>query len=373
MHELHRELDRNGDLRGAILSLSERLYSHPLRQGLILDLNPIWLAAYRIDAAGLSRELLGDDFDPILGRAAPVLDAIGIERDPRGEVDYGRRFDSATRWTRMVFGYKKEPLFTPYLVRIIARPVLVGEEKLFDARAALSDIARDAPFPAVVETRAPARLILAAGGSLTTSRGLRGTLGGFLQDLDGDRHYAATCGHVLDVGERIAGEPNLAPCVHAWRPVVLEGSSRCYAGCTTMTRLDLALVELPDPIFAANDAKAVAEVVYQGDLVEMHGGASGARRYRVGGACVGYEIGGACWDRLYELRPPIRSGVVPPGVQVMASPPPDNGNSGAWVIRDRNDWCGVVVAADELFGYAISAGVVLDEASAALGVPLALA
>jgi hypothetical protein len=114
-------------------------------------------------------------------------------------------------------------------------------------------------------------------------------------------------------------------------------------------------------------------VIYSNDLVEMDGATSKHQQYRVGGVTITYEVGGCCWDGAFELRPIIRPGVVPAGIQMALATPPNNGDSGAWVIRNTNEWCGVVVAADQLFGYALPADGTLTEASAAFGLQLALA
>src|SRR5271168_769401 len=58
MHLLHQRLEEDGELRGVVARLSERIRGNPLKHAIILDLNPFWLAAYQAEAAGLSEDFL---------------------------------------------------------------------------------------------------------------------------------------------------------------------------------------------------------------------------------------------------------------------------------------------------------------------------
>ena len=75
MHALHVLLSERERLRSAVFSLSEQLYSHPLRLGLVLDLNPLWLGAYAVADAGLGPE---GDLDPVGGGGLGRLADLGL-------------------------------------------------------------------------------------------------------------------------------------------------------------------------------------------------------------------------------------------------------------------------------------------------------
>jgi hypothetical protein len=54
------------------------------------------------------------------------------------------------------------------------------------------------------------------------------------------------------------------------------------------------------------------------------------------------------------------------------TPPPDDGDSGAWLIRANTEWTGMVVAADDLFGYALASTGLIVEANSRFKMDLKL-
>jgi hypothetical protein len=116
-----------------------------------------------------------------------------------------------------------------------------------------------------------------------------------------------------------------------------------------VTQLDVALIDVSGTS-VTNLATSIAATVAPGDIVNMNGATSGSRTYEVGGALVEHSIGGSCWDRLFLFHAPVSTGVLPAGVQVALTPPPDDGDSGSWLLRNANEWVGMVVAANPLHG-----------------------
>uniref|UniRef100_B0T714 Uncharacterized protein n=1 Tax=Caulobacter sp. (strain K31) TaxID=366602 RepID=B0T714_CAUSK len=359
MHELQLALDEDADLRGEVAALSERIARNPLKHALVLDLNPFWDAARRLEAAGLPQDVFYDWY-----RGRPLLPTV-LPRSP-GLADLSRAYEVAEHLTQQVFGARKRN--QPYLLRIFAAPASSRSD--LELRGQLSVAAREAALPTIVETEERASFIAKPGDRLT-GQGGSGTLGGFLRDGHQGTTYAATCGHVVSTGSVSTSIGLLGPSQHARAPIPLPSSSVCAAGCQHMTRLDLALIDIGHAA-ATNTVTTEAKVVARGDLVEMHGAASGRMTYEVGGTVVEMDIAGSCWDRLYLLDPPT-GGIFPMAVNVATHPPPQPGDSGAWLARNTTEWAGMVVAKNQLHGYALPATVLLSEADKAFGTHLQLA
>ncbi|MGZ9099167.1 MAG: hypothetical protein ACXW3O_05640 [Brevundimonas sp.] len=377
MHRLHRRLAEDDELSGAVASLDEYLGDNPLLEGLVLEYNPFWAAAHHLYRAGLDETLLDGWRDRIpradgsIGRR-PLFEtlemAAALAGPVRGPFDVGRRHPVADDLTRSLFGQSFEA-FSPYLLRVLTRP---GPGEFYDRL--LEDV-RKSPVAAMVEARGRARLVSAPGSRVRTGRAT-GTLGGYLRDQIAGETYAVTCGHVFEprptcCSEVSLGADRLAPHpVHALQPLPLARSDCCRRGCAGVTRADVALLRVTGaPV--ANLARSFGDID-QYDLVQMTGAVS-RRTYEVGGACVWRRLGGACWDELYDLRPPGRGAILAPCLRMVAAPPPNDGDSGAWLVRDADVWSGMVVGADAWAGYALAADRVVQEADAAFGMSLVLA
>src|SRR5579864_9070534 len=358
MHVLQLVLAELEDLRRDISNLSERLGGNPLLLGLVLELNPLWLVADTVSQAGL-RE---DEISPWGQWDLMRLGVIERWSSPLWTGDLKRRYRSADEGTRVVFGVRN-PDYTPFLVKVIARPMEREISEQLGARSELLAVAAEAPFPAVVETRPLPRLVAKPGDRIQGASGARGTLGGFLQDRGTGEVFAATCGHVVSSGWVAKGGKPLGQCVHAEPPWPLQPGDRCYAQHPRMALLDLALISVPPGARIENRATSVAGVVYQHDIVEMAGASSGRQHYEVGGLHITYGIGGSCWGELFDLWPIIGPGILPAWFHLARAHPPANGDSGAWLLRHDSEWCGVVVAADHFRGFALSADAVLSRGS----------
>jgi hypothetical protein len=360
MHLLHRALDDDGELRDIVGRLSRSIAENALKHAIVLDLNPFWLACYRLAEAGLSEDLLPDYYS---GRLPYPLGSVG---GGGGFVDLSRKISGFIRPTIDMFGDRKDPA-SPYLLRIFARPTPDGGEWT-SYRQQLVNAARETPIATIVETQEPARLITAPGDLVTSSTGLVGTLGGFLLDKISGTTFAVTCGHVIAGGTAAF----LGPCVHAKAPIALPPAVPCTSSCGWMTELDVALIDVRGAT-ATNVATSIAAIVAPGDIVNMNGAKSGSLNYEIGGAVVEHSIGGACWDRLFLFHAPVSVGLLAVPVRVALTPTPRGGDSGSWLLRNTSEWVGMVVAANALHGYALAGTSMLARSDSAFGTQLQLA
>ncbi len=360
MHELQLALERDGELREQIDRVSRQISENQLKHALVLDLNPFWDACRRLEAAGLRPDAYRW-WSCGIGPSAPFP----IPMRSPGPADLSMRYKVADDLTDSFFGSRKRK--GPYLLRILAAPVRTEEERRL--RYQLVQAARQASIPTVVETEERATYVAGPGDALTAGS-RTGTLGGFLRDGAFGQAYAVTCGHVVSTGSVSTSAGILGSCVHAAVPVQLPAVSVCTTGCVHMTKLDVALVDVGTAT-VTNVATSAAQIVARGDSVEMHGGVSGKQDYEVGGIVIEIDIAGSCWDRLYLLHAPT-SGLLPISVKVATHPLPKPGDSGAWLLRNANEWAGMVVATASLHAYALPSSVVLTEANRAFGTHLQL-
>jgi hypothetical protein len=357
-----------------LTALVEAVGANAAAQGVVLDVNPFWLAAYRMARAGLTPWLLEHQlFLPSLLSLLPD-DLLSLEAVEGDAIDFMWR--DVTGWvetaTRRVFhdsrDYAKSTL--PFLVKILARPI--GPEQA-EARALLVRLAASQTFPTIVETRSPGTLALAPGDRCT-ARGTPGTIGGFLRDRRTGDVYGATCGHVAGTNAQVTvASQHVGTCVHSQPPKQLPAGQLCTRNCPNATRLDFALIDVGCAT-VTNAVKGLASQIASRQRIALRTGSS-VQGYEVGGVAVTYCPGSSnvCFENLFEVRPPSSSGVLNPRVRAVFATVPVQGDSGAWVETVPGaEWCGVLVAADSSMGYALEADDVVAKADAAFGTQLAL-
>ncbi len=91
----------------------------------------------------------------------------------------------------------------------------------------------------------------------------------------------------------------------------------------------------------------------------LRGATSGLQKYEVGAISMVYEPGlsNVCFKNLFEVRP-ILSGMINAKISAAFATVPTTGDSGAWIHTSSSEWCGVLVAADTIMGYALEADLV---------------
>ncbi|TNF21256.1 MAG: hypothetical protein EP318_07910 [Rhodobacteraceae bacterium] len=368
MHLLHEEIERNENLSGAISELTERTSENPAKQGLILDINPIWRIAQRLDDAGLDPDIF-ERWHLEFPRYWPWQHLLGPDSGgPRP--DLGRRYPIVDFFTSHARSAQHDTKFQPFLLRLIAKPEPADQELVEQhttARRNLVGAARESRILTVVETHPLPQLLLSPGSRLTAGTGQAGTLGGYLRDRTTGNLFAATCGHIFPSGAASSSGWTIA---HVVQPTTSPPGAPCTANCAHITDIDLAL--LSGTTQATNVAQRLAGAVWNGQLVDMDGATSGQRTYEIGGAVVEHEIGGACWRKLIQVHAPL-GGILHPAAQVALTPTPKPGDSGAWLRQNTNEWAGMIVVSNALFGYALCSDLLVNEANQQFSLDLEVA
>src|SRR5690606_5390975 len=286
-----------------------------------------WRAAYWLASAGLDEELLYSMFvRPYAGWNQGVLSLIGDMQPPP---DLSFRSSIADELTSRFF--RRPTQGGPFMLRVFARPEpAVTRDRGY--RNQLVEISRSVPLPTVVETQNDPRLIAKPGDRVTSSTSVPGTIGGFLKDVLTGSVYAVTCGHVLTRGMAFTESGALGQCIHAAGPTPLPNGVLCSATCGHLTALDVGLIDVTKPV--TNVAPTVAPLVSPGDIVDMHGATSGRKRYEIGGAVIEHTIAGGCWGSLHLFHAVVSKGLLAPIINLIRTPPPRPGDSGAWLLRD---------------------------------------
>jgi hypothetical protein len=351
------------DIKG-LASFVADVAEYPLVQGVVLDINPVWFLAYQCGRAGISPDWFG------IGQELVLLETIDGDT-----VDLGWRDN--TRWLRgameRVQGQNNRAIpesALPFVVKIIAKPVGLD---LLEKRSQLVEFVRKWDFFAVVETRSLGRLAVSPGGECVTGAS-SGTIGGFLTDQNTGVVYATTCGHVVSAGASVLHSgSHLGVCTHSRAPRQLAPGQSCTPGCPAANSLDLALIDI-GTLPVANLVTGVATSIASHQSIVLRGGVSKVNSFQVGGLVLTYCPGNSnvCFENMFEVRPPSGGGIFNAQVRAAIATLPTQGDSGGWLETTGGDWCGVLVAADHLMGYALEADDVIAKADAAFGTRLRL-
>lgn len=362
MHMLQRYIEEIYGLSNFVRTVAE----NPIIQGVVLDVNPIWLKAYILFQAGLNPDAYdhhrffwsGWDLEQTFAMSYDIVDL---------------SWKTTSIWVRHASDEafdKPIPVdLLPFLVKVIARPIHAGEREI---RNQLRELVQRQKFPAVIETRPVGALCLAPGDTCLTASS-SGTIGGFLRDQNGTI-YAATCGHVVPKGTPVnVNGSYLGNCSQSHAPVAMTANQVCTVGCPHANQLDLALIDVPSGSTVANTVTGVAATISCKQSILLR--TSKLQAYEVGGLVLTYCTGNSkiCFENMFEVRP-VLSSQLNPKLAIALATVPTQGDSGAWVeTAAGSEWCGVLVAADGLVGYALEADVVLEKANSKFGLTLQLA
>jgi hypothetical protein len=357
-----------------LTDFAARAASNPVTQGVVLDINPIWLAAYRLARAGLRTSAfdLHWSFWPYL----LIDDVFRMESFAGDAIDF--KWVDKTGWVENLtrnllddFHKKLQAAALPFIVKAIAKPV--GSD-LAEQRQALIALAVSQTFVAFVETR-PLGSLAVAPGDACVANSVPGTIGGFLRNGNKGSVYAATCGHVASQGASVTvGGKHLGICSHSHKPTTLSAGQPCTPACPNANRLDLALIDIGSAA-VSNTVTGVAAQIASRQSITFRG-SGGVHSYEVGGVVITYCPGNSniCFENMFEVRPLSSGGIVSPRVRNFLATVPTQGDSGGWVETvSPVEWCGVLVAADSLMGYALEADDILNEANTTFGMQLQLA
>lgn len=356
-----------------------RLAEIPIVQGAILTLDDWWLKAWRYKESGRA-----DEWDRIASRwrwwydrtgqiTFPPFFGIEMETDesgwiPTGTPDLGWH---PSGW-RAYCDFMGHPEGMPPIRLVVClvpppsgKNLMVPElpESRIPLRFEVRPIARLA-----ASQRTQVRPVV-GGVSVGTGKRVNGTLGGIVEDSNGQR-YGMTCSHIFPSPTLVdqpalcddAGATSIGMSATAFPLVPCPGSGPCnpYSNSAHISSIDTALVKFGKNI--ASDLEIlsigpVAGVVLKnsmtpGQQVTFEGRTSGLRNAELGGLAVFYRLqmnGQAyCFRDLFEVR--WRS-----HLHSLLGPVVKAGDSGAWICAETDQgpaWCGQVIGEDRGIGYA---------------------
>jgi hypothetical protein len=355
----------------------ETAASNAVTQGVVLDINPIWLAAYRMARAGLRP----DAFDMMMHWSpwpSFLAEDLFLSGTVEGDAidfnwtDKAGRVENFIRNLREDYHKEIPASAQPFIVKVIAQPVGPNQA---ETREQLVRLAASQNFFALVETRPLGRLA-ASPGDACLAGSVPGTIGGFLRDTTTGGVYAATCGHVVSKGTSVTSSgKRLGICSYSHPPKKLAAGQACTSACPNANKLDLALVDLGSTS-GTNIVTGIAATIASRQSIVLRGGVTGVNTFEVGALVLTYSpgISSVCFENLFEVRPISSGGILNPRIRTALATVPTQGDSGAWVeTTPASEWCGVLVATDSLMGYALEADDVIAEANTAFGTQLDLA
>lgn len=141
-----------------------------IAQGIVVDLNPIWLAAYELDQAGIDPDALYR-FGPTRWPDMEHRDQLFGSR-LAGAIDLKWSHDVVDRLTQVWFPRPIDNVAV--IVKAIASPITDVELEI--ERRTLRNLVAEAGFLAIAETRPVATLIAGGGDAFTTLGGARAGL-----------------------------------------------------------------------------------------------------------------------------------------------------------------------------------------------------
>jgi hypothetical protein len=372
MHILREYVDRIEGLSG----FASEVASNPLSQGVALDINPIWLYAYRLHCAGLIPRFL-DGLWPEFGMASHLVEML-MARQAFDEDAIDFDWVDKTGWVREHTQYLRENhghslpdyLYT-FIVKVITKPI---SRDRFKERDQLLYLTTRQTFFTMVETRPLGALALSPGDGCNAA-GIPGTIGGFLRDLNTGTIYASTCGHVVSSGVNVtdASGKQIGICRHSKAPHILSSNQYCRSGDPGTNKLDFALMDCGKTAGKNTVSGKAAQIVPHQTII-LRGAASKVNAFEVGAHMITYCPGtsNTCFEKMFEVRPRASSGLLNARVHAAITPLPTQGDSGGWVETSSKEWCGVLIAADHLMGYALEADDIVAQADVAFGTQLQL-
>lgn len=337
-----------------------------------------------------------------IGWRLPPTDSVSSStRLPHDMLDWKHLW---ARYCEIEFDDEIENPRDPFVIIFRLKPGALSDQQLFTR---LEPLLRKSKFLTSVEELPVPRLYARSarptissyeGGSqieVTSSLGkvTSGTLGGFLRDAATGTVYGVSCSHVAEPGDAVTiwdartgkFEP-LGTCRFAssFSPGAGCGST-CYKDPHAIS-VDCSLIELDDPRVATRRVKGIGDI---SDLllatsiprpVIVSGGSSGVANFEATNFGLWNEFAlpnGSCqcFSDLFELAPPP-SGILAPKFAAFFSSMVKNGDSGAWVLSDRDDGsynlCGTVLGGNGTRGYAAFIEHARDQWAATLSPAIAL-
>jgi hypothetical protein len=384
MDYLIRFVERNEQVRSAI----ERATEYPSVQGVVLEIDPIWLKLWRLKETfgeDMAQRIINNfDFFSPFNRYSWLEEftqnsPYWIPRRPLDEESLSWRPENSNFYYRELWGRQYIPEL-PLILKICLYPTLSEEQTQVPDFPSVG-------IPIIYETRPPAVLSanpkkshrpILGGVSIGVGQDV-GTLGGILKCSTSGKYYGLTCAHVTSNGNyvdqpaQVDGTPpsQIGKVSHfsTLNPSMPNIICNPYMQSFNLNEIDAALIELHPVIQSQLKILQIGQLtgitpkarLTPGQAVELTGRTSGYRTLEIGGLGICYKFQGQnnntyCFRNLIELRYP--SGVIP-----SISSPIQGGDSGAWVCIPSGqgyEFSGMVIGEDRRRGYAIFSEVIED-------------
>jgi hypothetical protein len=210
---------------------------------------------------------------------------------------------------------------------------------------------------------------------------LFGTLGGFIESINGDI-YGVTCSHVGKSKDEDIYHPSkfdsqryrkIGKVAYASTLNYCDSNSECNS--SNQGNIDVSLIKLLENESVDFSISQLGKVskrskfkdILQGQKVEFNGRSTNERKQlSIGGLCVSYKVAYdesqyVCFTNLIELRS-TPTQILGTNYFISESPV-KSGDSGAWICSNDSDgysWCGMLICGDIDRGYFLSTEHILE-------------
>lgn len=337
-----------------------------LVNGIFVDFHPIWANITYIKRM-LGLPLGSRIIDPIILLSSPYFLSVppgthDIRYIPQEWLDY------------CSIGKKNQ---SPFIVKLYVQPT---SRSSLSQRSTLENIARNQPIHISILDAPMAEFAASFQGGSECQTTITGTLGGFLEDGNGD-HWGLTCGHVCRAKGSVSVVDNSSSrlyhslnCMHTNFPMLSPCTSSHICNPFTNSGIpdvDIALVKIGTSHTALNTINSLGQIttIYDrlqlssGSLVSMSGAQSGTQHFQVGAYGVTMKILSTtngntyCFKDLFEFFAPMHGpGWMPSRLIQFAASGPQSGDSGSWLCFDLGSktyaYFGTMIATHGLSGLA---------------------
>jgi len=350
------EFGNSGGVRDLVGSLSDS----DAVLGVVIDVDPMWLAASRFRAAGM--EALAERSDLLWLMLCGARRWPWLAAPSRRGTDYSWIPRWWLRYRQDTFGKSGED--HPFIVKVCLWDAADQKEPQFSFERFGLPIVTERRTRAGLASQKRAHRPLIGGVSGGSGPGTPFTIGGIVKSAAA-KYYAVTCGHCagpLATIEQPSGVDGRTTKIGTVVRQVAPKPSPFGAICNPwapgpLNEVDAALIELTSP--AQLEVLSIGQItgvvprsaLSPGDRVDISGRTSGHRVLEIGGLAVTYKFDDDgntfCFTNLFELR------------HAYGTTACQLGDSGSWACRPAGlnaaEWAGMVVGADSLIGFGVFA------------------
>lgn len=346
---------------GRVRDLVGSLLGNEAALGVVIDVDPMWLAASRLRAAGMEALAERTDLFWLMLSGARRWPWLGATS--RRSTDYSWIPHWWSRYRQDTFGKFGED--HPFIVKVCLWDAADQKElPLFSSERFGLPIVIERRTRAGLASQKRAHRPLIGGVSGGSGSGNPFTIGGIVKSV-ADTYYGVTCGHcaeplaTIEQPSAVDGRTTkIGTVVRQVAPMPSPFGAICNPWAPgPLNEVDVALIELTSP--AQLEVLSIGRItgvvprsaLSPGDRVDISGRTSGHRVLEIGGLAVTYKFDDHgstfCFTNLFELR------------HTYGKTACQLGDSGSWACRpvalNAAAWAGMVIGADSLIGFGVFA------------------